>query len=147
MLRFQRKINQLTSLKANVPQIASDFVYKHENWIKSRIKNRWQHGKKPDGTNIGRYRSPDYQYAKINLNPQAGGNVDLILTGSLVNKILVQKVSKSVFRILSDDYKFTEIALKYGIENFNISNEDFEDLENKIKLYITKLWVARFVND
>lgn len=123
---------------------ANFFAYKPK--IKKLIKERWKQGLKPDGTKIGRYFSGEYASEKSKQNPQAGfGNVDLILSGSLVNNIDVLLQNNSIFEVISRDDKFWKIAEKYGDDNFNLSEDQteviFKEIENEIiNKILDKLW-------
>lgn len=123
---------------------ANFFAYKPK--IKSLIKERWKQGLRPNGTKIGRYFSGKYASEKSKQNPQAGfGNVDLILSGSLVNNIDVLLKNNSIFEVISRDDKFWKIAEKYGDDNFNLSDEQteiiFKEIENEIiNKILDKLW-------
>src|SRR5690606_4038083 len=98
-----------------------------ESEIRQLIKSRWKLGKRPDGSLIGFYRDVDYAIFKQQINSVAGGDVDLTLTGSLGDRIKVILQSKGI-EIYSDDWKFEQISTKYGIDNFNITEEQ----ENKL---------------
>ena len=69
--------------------------------IQSDILRRWSFGQSVDGGIIGTYFSDEYRQYKIELNPLAGGNVDLTLTGSLGEKLNIKKIGKN-YQIFSE---------------------------------------------
>lgn len=117
----KRKTAQLLDgmIQLNFPNIQSD------------ILRRWSFGKSVDGGIIGTYFSDEYRQYKIELNPLAGGNVDLTLTGSLGEKLNIKKIGKN-YQIFSEDEKYEKIGKKYGFEEFGLTEEErylfFEEL-------------------
>jgi|5B_taG_2_1085324.scaffolds.fasta_scaffold10594_2 hypothetical protein len=84
-----------------------------KNLIKLKIEE-FKRGKNPDGSIIGTYRSNSYSNFKKSKNPLARGFVDLINTGSYVNKLYVKKVNKLQYQFVSRDSKDKMLADKYG---------------------------------
>jgi len=117
----KRKTAQLLDgmIQLNFPNIQSD------------ILRRWSFGQSVDGGIIGTYFSDEYRQYKIELNPLAGGNVDLTLTGSLGEKLNIKKIGKN-YQIFSEDEKYEKIGKKYGFEEFGLTEEErylfFEEL-------------------
>ena len=129
-------VKELKSQIAKIEDIVDVQMHENEKWIRNTIKDRWALGLKPDGSIIGLYRSEDYAEQKYAQNSKAGfGNVDLTLTGSLVRGIKISGFN-SEYEIFSSDSKYEEIAEKYGYYNFNISDEQREELFNKILVVI-----------
>lgn len=65
---------------------------------------------------------------KVSINPRAGGDVDLTLTGALGRGLKVKKTSYSKYEIFSTDSKFKKISSKYGLEQFNLDDQQRQDL-------------------
>lgn len=65
---------------------------------------------------------------KVSMNSSAGGNVDLTLTGSLGSNLFIRRKSAQEYEILSSDFKFEQIAIKYGIEEFNLDQTQQQEL-------------------
>lgn len=65
---------------------------------------------------------------KVSMNSSAGGNVDLTLTGSLGSNLFIRRKSAQEYEILSSDFKFDQIAIKYGIEEFNLDQTQQQEL-------------------
>jgi hypothetical protein len=107
-----------------------------EDWIRDKIRARWKLGKKPDGSFIGTYSTSnmgaEYAFFKNKINPNAGlGQVDLTLTGALGKGIKISSFNDKA-EIYSTDEKYDEISNKYGEYNFNITEEE----ENELFAYI-----------
>lgn len=111
------------------------------------IKRRWLFGKDPNGGRIGEYRSSDYKAFKLTANSRAGGYVDLTLTGALGNGLTIRRKGTLDYEIISTDWKFQHIALKYGLEQFNLDQEQrtelFELLEyTLLEEFIDNVWLT-----
>lgn len=101
--------------------------------------------KRGDGVNggvIGRYANEKYELFKAKLNPMAGGAVDLILTGSTVEKLFLGEKGGD-FIIKSADEKYGMLAEKYGAEQFGIT----EDEKEKILSEITENIVEKIIEE
>ncbi len=65
------------------------------------------------------------------MNPKADGNVDLILTGALNNKLKLEKEGSESFSVFSDDIKAKKIADKYGLDVYNLNEKEKEMILNE----------------
>lgn len=124
-------LSKLEKAKNNVESDVLSLLMERESEIRAMIKQRWLLGRRPDGSLIGFYRDVNYAIFKQTINPSAKGDVDLILSGDLVNNIKTV-LGKNKIEILSSDYKFEEISLKYGLDNFNITEEEENELLDEI---------------
>lgn len=120
-------LSKLEKAKNNIESDVLSLLMERESEIRAMIKQRWLLGRRPDGSLIGFYRDVNYAIFKQTINPSAKGDVDLILSGDLVNNIKTV-LGKNKIEILSSDYKFEEISLKYGLDNFNITEEEENEL-------------------
>lgn len=68
------------------------------------------------------------------MNSRANGNVDLTLTGALGRGLTVRKKSDKQYEIFSTDSKFDAISDKYGIENFNMDEQQTNELFDMLHL-------------
>lgn len=130
--------NELSNAKDSVLSLLID----KEDDIRDMIKERWKGGY-IDKTNIIQneysrtskyYVSGDefYYIFKNRLNPSAGiGNVDLILTGALVESIKTVIKSKGI-EIISENWKYDLIGKKYGYGVYNITEEQENELLDEI---------------
>lgn len=113
-----------------------DLIFQKEPEIRKKIRERWLRGDSVDGGIIGVYRNSGYQLFKMQLNPLAGGDVDLTLTGALGRKIRLNEVSTTVLRVISDDPKFFMIGDKYGFKQFGLTEQEEQILIDEIAAVI-----------
>lgn len=96
----------------------------------------FRRGLRPDGSIIGEYSdSPmgqEYRLFKMSINPLAGGNVDLILTGSTARKLGVDSLGNGVFAINSSDTKWDDLISKYGEDLKIIDPNTFINLQTDV---------------
>ena len=121
-------------------------IFKQEQ-IVNNVRTRWLFGKDPNGDIIGTYQSRTYRAFKVVANSKAGGLVDLTLTGSLGNKLKVKKKGSLNYEIFSTDSKYEMIADKYGIEQFNLSQDQQKQLFDELYIeainqYMQNVWLA-----
>jgi len=118
--------------KVNLPERMDLLILDRKELIIKKVLGQWKKGLRPDGSIIGTYRSFAYQREKFAQNPEAGGNVDLILTGALSKGLTINKVLESTFTIFSTDSKAVGIAEKYGLDVYGINDKDAEDFLDMI---------------
>lgn len=104
--------------------------------IVSLVRNRWKKGKRPSGEIIGSYKDYGYEMMKLQQNPLAGGNVDLILDGGLNENLVVNYLNGSFFNIFSTDEKAVSIAERYGLDVYGLTTEEetmvLEEAKNRV---------------
>ena len=123
---IQSKLSQITQSKVEL--LLKEEILENGKEIVQRVKERWRQGLRPDGNIIGTYRNFAYEMEKRQRNPLAGGKVDLIDTGALSNKLVINYIRGSLFTIFSDDNKATSIAQKYGLDVFGLTKEEEQDV-------------------
>lgn len=113
---------QLLKLPLRKLQKETEKIILQDRQIVLRKKAELKTGSNPDGSSIGVYRSAEYRIFKMQLNPLAGGKVDLILTGSTRDKLYVESLGNGKFTIKSKDEKWELLTSKYGnaIEAINV---------------------------
>jgi len=94
--------------------------------------NEFRRGELPNGNAIGFYKSPEYSLFKRNLNPLAGGTVDLILTGSFTRGLFVDDIAPSRFLFDSHDEKTDLLIGKYGLDIMGINQQEWERLQRNV---------------
>ena len=136
----------LQSVRNDIKSTFDALMIEQEPTIREWIRNRWLLGKRPDGSLIGIYG--DFFYAENKFeqhNKQAGfGQVDLILTGTLWKGIEIFNTSQGI-EIDSTDIKFGNIAQKYGIDNFNITPKETEQLIDEISTATIELLYQKYL--
>lgn len=115
-----------------IPQLIGTLIIFNSEQIVNNIRTRWAFGKDVNDGFIGEYSKSllgqSYKVYKESKNPKAGGKVDLTLTGALGQGLTIRKKGAKEYEIFSTDYKFESIALKYGIEQFNLDAQQLDDL-------------------
>jgi cytoplasmic iron level regulating protein YaaA (DUF328/UPF0246 family) len=124
--KILEKLKQVT--KENLRDQVQKIVENDQEIIDLK-QDRFEQGLKPDNNIIGTYRNPAYQQMKQRMNPRAGGDVDLILTGSFTNKLFVQGLGNSRFLFDSTDDKTPILTEKYGDDIFGFNDKDWERLQ------------------
>lgn len=110
----------------DVAAVVDRLILERSDEIVALVRQRWKTGLRPNGNIIGVYRSFEYQREKLAQNPEAGGNVDLILTGALNRALTVNLLRENTFSIFSTDAKAVPIAEKYGLDVYGLSPEEEE---------------------
>ena len=129
-------LNQLKKIEARLKQVNQSKV---EQFLKEEIlangkeivklvRDRWKHGKRPDGDIIGSYASFSYELFKRRKNPLGGGRVDLILDGGLNEGLVVNHLTGALFNIFSTDEKAVSIASKYGLDVYGLTKEEEQEV-------------------
>ena len=98
-----------------------------------RKQDEMERGQNPDGSTIGEYSSSpmgrEYAIFKQQINPMAGGTVDLILTGSTRDKMRIESLGDSKFTLNSKDNKWGGLKAKYGAQISGINERFWNDLQ------------------
>jgi len=137
-------LKNLQKVKSNIDITFNAFFLQKEPIVRNLIYRRWLLGKKPDGSLIGFYRDQEYREDKYFKNPLAGGGVDLILTGDLWRAIELFPTKEGI-EIFSTDWKFEDIADKYGYVNFNITEKEKEILINEISVITIEFLYKKYI--
>ena len=104
-------------------------IIKNNPQLVFRKQDEFRHGENPDGSTIGLYRNEEYRLMKQQMNPLAGGTVDLILTGSTIKHLQVVSLGNGEFKLYSTDHKWPSLVEKYGKQIEVISIKHFEGLQ------------------
>lgn len=142
---LQTYSKEISDKLQNIDGFVADLIIMNTPTFLNTVKRRWIIGRSVDGGIIGQYQNSDYKAYKVALNPSAGGNVDLHLTGDLSDNLTMRKAGKSLFEIYSTDWKFEKIGRKYGFDEFGLSEEEkdllFSEIYEVALEYILKqLW-------
>lgn len=81
-----------------------------------------------DGSNES-YRSKNYEIFKSQKNPLAGGAVDLILTGSFVDAMKLNKPNQGKYLFGNTDSKRNMLVEKYGIGIMGLNQNVFNKFQ------------------
>ena len=85
-------------------------------------------GYRVTGERIGVYANPAYERMKRQMNPSAGGWVDLKLTGAFQGEITLRMIGKATAMVYSQDEKFKKIIGQYGNDLLGIPNKRLDEL-------------------
>lgn len=110
----------------------ADLIIINSPNVINAVTKRWSFGKGVNGDKIGEYENEDYRAFKLSKNPKANGFVDLHLEGDLMAGLTLKLKNKTQIEIFSVDKKFKKIANKYGLEEFNITDEEWYNIGNDI---------------
>jgi hypothetical protein len=146
-MNYQKILQRAQKEKANVRLTIGTLIIFNSEQIVDGIRRRWAFGKDPNGNAIGEYRSGEYKAFKVSVNPRAGGLVDLTLTGALGEGLTIRKLNDKRYEIFSTDSKFKKIADKYGIQQFNLDQQQQEELFDMLYFfalenYIDNVWLV-----
>lgn len=137
--RLKRLESQLKKITVNhVENLFKNEILANQKEIVELVRERWKRGLRPNGDIIGNYRSFFYQQEKLQRNPLAGGNVDLIDTGALNRELVVNYVGNSVFTIFSTDEKALLIADKYGLDVYGLSLDEQKEVMMETALRVNQ---------
>ena len=144
-MMYQQQLQKALKEKQLIPQTLGTLIIFNSEQIVNGIKQRWAFGKSSDGGIIGQYRNSEYQAFKVQTNPRAGGNVDLTLTGALGNNLMIKKKGTITYEIISIDSKFKAISRKYGLNQFNLDQQQQDELFDMLILmtieqYYENVW-------
>lgn len=132
-------LNRLKSItKDNLYSWCDEYIEQNKSKLVKQIQERLKRGDSAHNVNdiIGEYKSVAYAMFKQRMNPLAGGNVDLFLTGDLQRYLTIEKQSKNIFKIYSKDEKYKELANKYGSEQFGLTEEQQTELFTGMQVYV-----------
>lgn len=114
--------------------------------LKQEKINEFTKGQNPDGSLIGNYRSAEYAIDKYQMNPLAGGHVDLILTRSFTNQLYVEKVRPRTYLFNSSDYKTNSLIGKYGIDIMGLNQDYWNNRQEQVYLPVFRFMIKRKAN-
>ncbi len=122
-----------SELQKVIPKIqpTTEKIVLQSKELKQAKKDEFKRGEKPDGSNIGEYKSTSYRIFKQQKNPLARGKVDLILTGSFTNRIFTKKIGNNTYIFDSSDTKATDLFDKYGQDLKGLNQDTTNEIESE----------------
>lgn len=152
-MNYKNLLQKALREKSQVSQTIGTLIIFNSNNIVEGIRRRWLFGKDPNGDFIHTkdgfygYRNINYQQYKVGINSLGNGNVDLTLTGALGRGLTIKKKGTKEYEIFSTDSKFDKISDKYGIENFNMDQQQTTELFDMLHYmvledYLSKVWLS-----
>lgn len=123
--------------ESNILNLIDEQIKLNEKTFVESIKDRWLSGLDPNGEKIGEYRSLPYAKKKYSKSSRAGFlNVDFTLTGLMGNELVLNEISKGVFAFGSQVSYFNDVVERYGLKQFNITDDEKEEFLNNSYAYI-----------
>ena len=124
-------LRRLNRVVTEIPEETRKIIQRDPQTIAAKYKE-FQRGDRPDGTAIGFYRNSGYGLFKRNLNPLAGGTVDLILTGSFTRGLFVESLGNSRYIFDSTDDKTDDLIGKYGQDIMGLNQGEWYRLQREV---------------
>lgn len=100
----------------------------------------------PDNSLIGNYQSAEYAIDKYQMNPLAGGHVDLIVTRDFTNHLYVENVRPRAYLFNSTDWKTDRLINKYGIDIMGLNQDYWLNRQEQIYLPVFRFMIKRKAN-
>lgn len=127
------------SQKQKASQVIGQLIILNKNNIFEDVKRRWKIGESSLGGIIGEYsNSPlgqEYKSYKMSINPSAGGNVDLTLTGALGRGLTIKKINSTDYKLFSTDSKYEMLGDKYGFDEFGLSESEWLEMQSELLVF------------
>ena len=131
---LKKRLSRITrkQLQSKVQEIVTN-----DQTIIEAKQNEFEHGVAPNGDVIGDYAWSWYEDMKAQMNPKAGGNVDLKLSGSFHQGLFVKGLGNRRFLFDSRDEKAPHLFSRTYLNGVDgsvlrgIDKETFEDLQRK----------------
>jgi len=127
---YQNRLKKLTL--PTIQKLVAELVLKDEETIKNLKEQDFKEGDIFGNGTFADYRSRNYSIFKSRLNPSAGGNVDLIVTGAFVNAMFLVKPSGGRYRFGNTDKKRNILKEMYGDDIFGLNQRVFEKYQKEI---------------
>jgi hypothetical protein len=114
-------------------ELTQKIVLSDNESLKQRKIDEFTVGELPDGGKIGTYRDADYYFFKREINPFAGGYVDLMLTRTFVNSMRVSPFTNGTYLFRANDPN--NLGGRYGMDIFGLNQEWFTKRQQEIYIY------------
>ena len=114
--------------------------------IKEQKLNEFEYGLRPNGSIIGNYRDEEYKIMKYFRNPNAGGQVDLILTGRWSQSLKLKHYYKSAFLFDAPLEQEYNLVGRYGLDILGINQDWFEQRQRDIYRYVLIQDIKKILN-
>jgi len=124
--------------------MVEEIVLSDQKRLKEEKINEWEQGINPDGSKIGVYKDAEYAIFKDNINPRAGGYVDLLLTRGTANTLFVIPTEKRRFKFKMFD-RYNLIG-RYTDSITGLNQQTFDKRQNDIYKYILIKDIKKILN-
>lgn len=121
-------------------------VMSDERRLKEEKLNEFEYGLRPNGSIIGNYRDEEYKIMKYFRNPNAGGQVDLILTGRWSQSLKLKPYYKSAFLFDAPLEQEYNLVGRYRLDILGINQDWFEQRQRDIYRYVLIQDIKKILN-
>lgn len=102
-----------------------ELIKENEVDLRDAKETEFERGERPDGSLIGRYQNAAYSRYKERRNPNARGNVDLILTRSFITSFKIKRILGNRYTFFATDQKTPKLVGKYGKDIMGLNQRTF----------------------
>lgn len=127
----QRRLQTVLKLP-KLQEIVSELILKDEQSVKQLKEADYKEGDIYGNGAKDTYRSLSYASYKRTLNPLAGGNVDLIVTGQFVDAMYLLRPRGGKYLFGNRDKKRNILKEMYGEDIFGLNQQVFEKYQKEI---------------
>ena len=127
---YQRRLQPLLN-QQTLQKIVEEITLSDQKPLKAEKINEWEQGLRPNGDRIGFYRDAEYAIFKEQINPKAGGTVDLLLSRRTASTLFVHKSNRNGSFIFGMNDTHNLIG-RYGIDILGLNQEWFNKRQNDI---------------
>ena len=128
---YQRRLQTVLKLP-KLQEIVAELILKDEVSVKQLKESDYKEGDIYGNGAKDTYRSLSYASYKRTLNPLAGGNVDLIVTGQFVDAMYLLKPRGGKYLFGNRDKKRNILKQMYGEDIFGLNQEVFAKYQKEI---------------
>ena len=132
MNSIDKYIVKLQKINDNLVEYTKQALIKSDNLAIKLQQSQMLLGLNADNEEIGGYASYTYEQMKQQMNPLAGGAVDLKLTGAFHNAIKFN-VAQTTYSWTSTDSKTDKLVSKYGSSIFGLNISSREKLYTNVR--------------
>lgn len=126
-----RRINALAKIIV-LREMVNEELIKEEDTLRMLKEQDFLEGDIYGNGSLVNYAIEDYSKYKQNLNPLAGGFVDLIKTGAFIDSFKLNKPKENRYLFGATDPKKSILVGKYGIDIMGLNQEVFNKFQKEI---------------
>ena len=131
LMTIEQKYKNFRLLQLDLMKLGSESLNETRDYYLDLNRQQMNAGYGRYDERIGVYASPAYERLKTSMNPNAGGWVDLKLTGFFQNMMYLKLVGDKKFEVGRQDSKAEELTSKYGESIFYLSPTRLEQYREK----------------
>jgi len=125
---YQKRLQPLLN-QSTIKSLVTEIILSDQEKLKAQKISEFEHGFRPDGSRIGRYRDDEYRDLKLHQNPLADGYVDLLYTYKTARSLFVRPFGKGYLFNWNDEHN---LVGRYGLDILGINQEWFDKRQKDI---------------